>query len=54
MCVKLGLPDKQKGDGEEAIISKENAEIVDGFKAKIDGIREVLDRDHMKVVFFGR
>lgn len=40
--------------GEELTVSKENAEVVEGFKAKIDGIREVLSRDHMKVVFFGR
>ena len=36
------------------VVSAENAEVVDGFKTKIDGIREVLARDNMKVVFFGR
>lgn len=39
---------------EVEVISKENAEVVEGFKDKIDGIKEVLSRDHMKVVFFGR
>nr|KAG5704743.1 hypothetical protein BaRGS_005199 [Batillaria attramentaria] len=48
-----GVVAKGKG-GEEEIISPQNAEVVEGFKAKIDGIREVLSRDHMKVVFFGR
>lgn len=27
---------------------------VEKFKAKVTGIRDVLARDHMKVVFFGR
>lgn len=49
-----GLSPELKGVGEEAIISPENAQVVVGFKVKIDGIREVLTRDHMKVVFFGR
>ncbi|XP_070206736.1 mitofusin-2-like isoform X2 [Littorina saxatilis] len=42
------------GVTETEVISPENAEVVKGFKSKIDGIREVLARDHMKVVFFGR
>ncbi|XP_076451917.1 mitofusin-2-like isoform X2 [Babylonia areolata] len=42
------------GKAESDIISPDNAEVVQGFKEKIDGIREVLARDHMKVVFFGR
>jgi mitofusin len=41
-------------DDQVEIISKENAEVVVGYKEKIDGIKEVLARDHMKVVFFGR
>ena len=36
------------------VISPENVEVVAGFKTKVDGIREVLARDNMKVVFFGR
>jgi mitofusin len=36
------------------VMPEENAEVVHGFCEKIDGITEVLARDHMKVVFFGR
>ncbi|XP_005109637.1 mitofusin-2 isoform X2 [Aplysia californica] len=36
------------------IVGPENSEVVHGFCEKIDGITEVLARDHMKVVFFGR
>lgn len=36
------------------IVTEENAKVVQGFKEKIIGITEVLARDHMKVVFFGR
>ncbi|CAL1535500.1 unnamed protein product [Lymnaea stagnalis] len=36
------------------IVSEENITVVKGFREKIDGITEVLSRDHMKVVFFGR
>ena len=39
---------------EADVISQDNVEAVEGFKSKIDGIRDVLARDHMKVVFFGR
>ncbi|KAL8569740.1 hypothetical protein ACOMHN_007263 [Nucella lapillus] len=42
------------GKAEMEIISPDNAEAVQRFNAKVDGIREVLARDHMKVVFFGR
>ncbi|RUS87131.1 hypothetical protein EGW08_005131, partial [Elysia chlorotica] len=33
---------------------EESANVVKGFRDKITGITEVLARDHMKVVFFGR
>ncbi|XP_055863791.1 mitofusin-2-like isoform X2 [Biomphalaria glabrata] len=36
------------------LVSEENIKTVKGFREKIDGIAEVLSRDHMKVVFFGR
>ena len=36
------------------VMSAKNTEVVHGFREKIDGITEVLARDHMKVVFFGR
>ncbi|XP_059141445.1 mitofusin-2-like isoform X2 [Physella acuta] len=38
----------------KALVSEENINVVKGFREKIDGIAEVLARDHMKVVFFGR
>ncbi|GFS26080.1 mitofusin-2-like, partial [Elysia marginata] len=37
-----------------SLISEESADVVKGFREKITGITEVLARDHMKVVFFGR
>ncbi|KAH9499383.1 Mitofusin-2 [Bulinus truncatus] len=37
-----------------SLVSEENIKTVKGFREKIDGITEVLARDHMKVVFFGR
>ena len=36
------------------LVTADDAEIVKGFKEKVDGITEVLARDHMKVAFFGR
>ncbi|XP_036369654.1 mitofusin-2 isoform X1 [Octopus sinensis] len=36
------------------LVTDDYAERVKGFKQKVDGIVEVLSRDHMKVVFFGR
>lgn len=36
------------------IMTKESSEVVCGFCKKIDDITEVVARDHMKVVFFGR
>lgn len=36
------------------IITKKQADEVHELKDKINGIREVLARKHMKVVFFGR
>lgn len=36
------------------LVTAEDAGIVKGFKEKVDGITEVLARDHMKVAFFGR
>lgn len=39
--------------GMEAFKAEDCAE-VEKFKGKITGIRDVLSRDHMKVVFFGR
>ncbi|BFZ23750.1 hypothetical protein BsWGS_26789 [Bradybaena similaris] len=38
----------------KSLISEENISVVHGFKEKISGITEVLSRNHMKVVFFGR
>ncbi|KAK3803675.1 hypothetical protein RRG08_023388 [Elysia crispata] len=37
-----------------SLITEESANVVKGFREKITGITEVLARDHMKVVFFGR
>ncbi|GAB1602171.1 mitofusin-2-like isoform X1 [Argonauta hians] len=36
------------------LVTKDYSDVVTGFKGKVDGITEVLSRDHMKVVFFGR
>lgn len=36
------------------VIDDEDREIVLAFPEKVRGIREVLARDHMKCVFFGR
>lgn len=36
------------------VVSAENEKLVADFDRKVSGIREVLRRDHMKVVFFGR
>ena len=38
----------------EDIVTRDQLNRVDGFTAKVLGIREVLSRDHMKVAFFGR
>ena len=54
LCAGLVSSTAAQANPETPIISTENAEEVEGFKTKIDGIREVLARDHMKVVFFGR
>ena len=35
-------------------MSEDEIRRVGDYKAKVTGIREVLSRDHMKVVFFGR
>ncbi|XP_013414801.1 mitofusin-2 [Lingula anatina] len=43
-----GIPE---GDN---IVTREQLEEVKAFKGKVAGIGEVLSRDHMKVVFFGR
>ncbi|KAJ8675431.1 hypothetical protein QAD02_011217 [Eretmocerus hayati] len=36
------------------IISPDGVKKVEGYKDKVQGIRDVLKRDHMKVAFFGR
>lgn len=38
----------------EEILSKETFQLAVEFGGKVSGIREVLERDHMKVAFFGR
>jgi mitofusin len=46
----LDLASQPNGD----TVDKAEAEAFRGFVLKINGIREVLARDHMKVAFFGR
>lgn len=41
-------------NGETAIIDKAEAEQFQSYVHKVAGIRHVLNRDHMKVAFFGR
>lgn len=41
-------------NGEAAIIDKAEAEQFQSYVHKVAGIRHVLNRDHMKVAFFGR
>lgn len=36
------------------IIDAEGIKRVEGYRDKVQGIRDVLKRDHMKVAFFGR
>jgi mitofusin len=45
-----GLAENQKAD----IVDKAETEAFRGFVFKVNNIREVLERDHMKVAFFGR
>jgi hypothetical protein len=35
-------------------VKSDDAVQVEGYVAKVRGIRDVLTRDHMKVAFFGR
>ncbi|KAF5292627.1 hypothetical protein FQA39_LY13960 [Lamprigera yunnana] len=44
----------QKVEENQHIIDKEQVNQIVTFKAKVLGIKDVLARDHMKVVFFGR
>lgn len=41
----------KKGNG---IASEKDFELVKGYIEKVHAIRDVLNRDHMKVAFFGR
>lgn len=47
----LGLAENQ---GQTDIVNKSEAETFHSYVIKINNIREVLARDHMKVAFFGR
>lgn len=40
--------------GEPGIATAQDVTNVEGFVDKVQAIREVLKRDHMKVAFFGR
>lgn len=40
--------------GENAIASAQDVANVEAYVCKVQAIREVLKRDHMKVAFFGR
>lgn len=40
--------------GDNGIVSAADVENVEGYVSKVQAIREVLKRDHMKVAFFGR
>lgn len=39
---------------EADIVDKAERELFESYVLKVSGIQEVLDRDHMKVAFFGR
>ncbi|XP_014208736.1 transmembrane GTPase Marf isoform X2 [Copidosoma floridanum] len=39
---------------EPPILNSEEASKIESYKVKVQGIRDVLKRDHMKVAFFGR
>ncbi len=39
---------------DDTIVTPEQMDQVTGFMTKVNGIREMLKRDRMKVVFFGR
>ena len=39
---------------EEDVVKNEHKEHVSNFVTKVNGIREILSRDRMKVAFFGR
>ncbi len=41
-------------DSSVATLAETSKKRVDDFQRQVDGIREVLRRDKMKVVFFGR
>lgn len=43
-----------ESQGQGDIVDKAETEAFRGFVLKINNIREVLERDHMKVAFFGR
>lgn len=47
----LGLSENQ---GQSDIVNKSEVETFHSYVFKINNIREVLARDHMKVAFFGR
>ena len=39
---------------DKELLSPEEAETIRAFQKKVKGIKEVLERNHMKVAFFGR
>jgi len=42
------------GMDDERVVTEAEKSQVTGYTGKVTAIREVLSRDHMKVVFFGR
>lgn len=48
ICIITGLQEKN------SILEASQAEQVASYVQKVQGIRDVLTRDHMKVAFFGR
>lgn len=48
------IPALAESQGQGDIVDKAETEAFRGFVFKINNIREVLARDHMKVAFFGR
>ena len=50
----VGSFDELGSSVDTEIISPQDVKSVNGFKGTVSSIRDVLARDHMKVVFFGR
>lgn len=51
---RLFLEGSGQGAGSKDLVTPSEVEAVQGYSAKVAGIKEVLARDHMKVAFFGR